>query len=464
MTSDEFLVFLKQKNRRIDKKFFGKPNYIIQHRVCNTACDIVKRFADVEFDDLDLNLYIMCQNVGYKEFSHKYESCLEYAFLKPDKFVDELYKFFNDTARYIKKNNLISNFYLFFSTFEELAYNYSGDRESSKYKVFISYMDLLSEQVEFLRPNLFSINQLVVGVTTDDELITQNDPFPNLDVPGYEIVRQPPKSIDDADKLYKKYGYDLATFDKSHAQSNFHINNINLLVPFINEYTYDMVPSVPYMPFLEEKYVIGTKDTDFTDMLQRRKRTLPANGLSVTFEGSKFIKSMLLKEVYYNQSIHLLCKFETEQGDVTVRYNTRTKQFFSPFDYSFKLAQSYHDSIKQITLWVYSAYVCPSEDLMPTNEAYHEFADDPDAVVTFASIGGKLRTTLDKTTNGHLDYEKYQEKTISIAGYIRKLPTGQKASEKKKELAELLGLELKDNETYVEGFVRTSWVLKEPKE
>lgn len=461
MTEDEFLSFLTQKNKRINKKFSGKPNYIIQHRVCNTACDIVKALNGVEFEKLDLDLYLMCQNVGYKDFSLKYEGVLEYAVLKPSEFVDELYKFYNDTARYIKKNNLLDNFYLFFTTFEEMAYSFSGDRTSSEYKVFISYMDLLTEQLEFIRPNLFNINQLVVGITTDDEMLVQNDPFPNLDVPSYEIFKSQVHDIAEGIKLYEKYGYDLEKLEETHAASMFHINNINLLVPYINEFTYDMVPTETYFPSIELENIIETKDTDFTDMLLRRKRTLPANGLSVSFENSKYIKKMLLKEVYYNQSINLLCKFSTIRGDVTVRYNTRTKKFFSPFDYSSKAATMYHNFLKQIALWVYSAYVCPSEDIMPTNEGYHEFADDPNAVVTFASIGGKLRSTLEGSSNSHLDYEKYKEKTVSIAGYIRKLPAGQKASDKKKELAALLGLELKDNETYVEGFIRTSWVLKE---
>ena len=42
------------------------------------------------------------------------------------------------------------------------------------------------------------------------------------------------------------------------------------------------------------------------------------------------------------------------------------------------------------------------------------------------------------------------QKSISIAGYIRKLPDGQKASEDKIALATSLGLSLADDETYVE--------------
>ena len=59
-----------------------------------------------------------------------------------------------------------------------------------------------------------------------------------------------------------------------------------------------------------------------------------------------------------------------------------------------------------------------------------------------------------------MDYEKYEQKSVSIAGYIRKLPEGQKASEEKQLLAKTLGLNLSDNETYVEPFVRQSWKLK----
>ena len=88
------------------------------------------------------------------------------------------------------------------------------------------------------------------------------------------------------------------------------------------------------------------------------------------------------------------------------------------------------------------------------------FTDDIKAELSFSSIGGKARTTLSKGSNKHLDYEKYEQKSVSIAGYIRKLPEGQKASEEKQLLAKVLRLSLSDNETYVEPFVRQSWKLK----
>lgn len=106
------------------------------------------------------------------------------------------------------------------------------------------------------------------------------------------------------------------------------------------------------------------------------------------------------------------------------------------------------------------AYVCPDEEILPTEEAYHDFTDDKNAVCTFTSIGGKLHTTLNRDLNRHIKYERYTEKMVSIAGYIRKLPDGQKPLEEKRKLAELLGLSIAENETYVEPHNRRCWELK----
>lgn len=152
----------------------------------------------------------------------------------------------------------------------------------------------------------------------------------------------------------------------------------------------------------------------------------------------------------------MLCKFFTLYGDITVRYNTKSGSFFSTFDHQF----DFHLNLKRIALWIYASYVCPTEKIIPTEEAYHGFTDDKHAEVSFSSIGGKLRATLSSKTNSHLDLDKYMQKSISIAGYIRKLPDGQKASEDKIALATSLGLSLADDETYVEPFIRQSWVLK----
>lgn len=58
-------------------------------------------------------------------------------------------------------------------------------------------------------------------------------------------------------------------------------------------------------------------------------------------------------------------------------------------------------------------------------------------------------------------YGDYEAAEASIQGYIQKLPTGQKASEEARTLAESLGYDLEPNETYVRHFIRQVFRLKE---
>ena len=346
---------------------------------------------------------------------------------------------------------------MFMSIFEE-ASNISSEHRN----IFLAYMDLLIEQTEFLRPAQFNNNQLIAGITTEGEPLVIADPFPNIDLPNYEVLnnRKTGREAQEfLEKTYKKYGYNFADYQYLHASSNVYINNVNLLVPFINEFTYDMLPTKPYCPRNDIKFV-HCEDIDFTEMLRSRRKTLPANGLNVEFEDSIYFENILLKETYHNNSIHLLCKFTTKFGETTVRYNTKTGTFFSAFDFVGGYFDELHQNLKRIALWIYTAYVCPTDEIIPTEEAYHKFTDDKNAKVKFAAIGGKLRSTLSTKSNTHLDLEKYKQKTVSIAGYIRKLPEGKKASEEKVRLAQSLGLSLADNETYVEPFIRQSWVLR----
>lgn len=56
--------------------------------------------------------------------------------------------------------------------------------------------------------------------------------------------------------------------------------------------------------------------------------------------------------------------------------------------------------------------------------------------------------------------DRYETEVKHISGYIRKLPDGQKASERAVTLAQSLGYDLADNETYVQPFERSSWIIR----
>ena len=456
LTYDEILDLGEAAHRRTDRKYADDPSYIIRKRVVNTATEVIRKINNLEFSDLATDIYLICDEVGYKFFSSKYRNVIEFAKLHPEKLFDQLYKYLREIAREIKKENLLQEFFMFMSVLSEATRISKEHRE-----IFLAYLDLLSEQTEFLRPNVFNYNQLIVGITTEGDVLTINDPFPNLDLPVYELSKSRKKGTEAVavmEKACRKYGYNFDDYEEIHATSGCYSNNINFLIPYINEFTYDMLPEKPYPPDSRIRLIEIKNPFSYGEMLRARKRTLPTNGLLVEFEDER----AFLKEVYYNNSIHLLCKFSTINGDITVRYNTVSEAFFSPFDWIGGYADDLHNTLKQIALWLYAAYVCPNEEqgILPTEEAYHSFTDDTQAKVTFSSIGGKARTTLSKSSNKHLDYEKYEQKSVSIAGYIRKLPEGQKASEEKQLIAKSLGLSLNEDETYVEPFMRQSWKLK----
>ena len=184
VTYDEILDLAEAAHRRIDKKFADDPSYIIRKRVANTATEVIRKVKDLAFSDLATDMYLICDEVGYKFFSSKYRNVIEFAKLHPEKLFDQLYKYLRDTAREIKKNNLLQDFFLFMSILSEATRISTEHRE-----IFLAYLDLLSEQTEFLRPNMFNYNQLIVGITTEGDVLTVNDPFPNLDLPVYELSK-----------------------------------------------------------------------------------------------------------------------------------------------------------------------------------------------------------------------------------------------------------------------------------
>ena len=169
---------------------------------------------------------------------------------------------------------------------------------------------------------------------------------------------------------------------------------------------------------------------------------------------------MLLKEIYHNGAIVCLYRIETSQGETAGFYNTQTKQFVSMFTHTEEQTTLLGNYIENTILWCYAAFVGSDTSILPTAECYNEYLNDPNAEITFTSIGGKLRVpTETKHIRTIAGDDRYETEVKHISGYIRKLPDGQKASERAVTLAQSLGYDLADNETYVQPFERSSWII-----
>lgn len=348
MNAENEMIVMKA-HKHIDKKYYGTPSYLSRKHVVNTMSSVLNNIENISFDDLTSDNFFICREVGFQFFSEKYRGALEFAKMQPERLADQLYKMLRDLGKEIKKKDgCIEEFFLFMSLFEENAV------VSEKYKsLYLAYMDLLLEQSEFLKPNLYDKHHIVAGVTTEGDILLTTDPFPDIDLPVYELTRSGVTGVEANilfEKLLKKHGINsIEEFYFYNFASNTFSNNISLLVPYINEYTFDMLPHHVYatntqIPFVKSKCI------DFKERLQNRRKTLPTNGVIITFENSIYLKKVILKEIFHNNAIHLLCKMETTAGDVTVRYNTKTGGFFSPFNHMDGYCSKLHTSLKMLSL------------------------------------------------------------------------------------------------------------------
>ena len=166
----------------------------------------------------------------------------------------------------------------------------------------------------------------------------------------------------------------------------------------------------------------------------------------------------MLKEVYRFGQVVLLYKLETWYGDIVGAYRTKDNLFYSNYTHATNNVNKLDDIIKEFVLWGYTSFVCDEEMLSLTTDCYQRFFNEHETEVHFTQIGGKLKPASNKLVRHIIaGKEGYETQTKHINGYIRKLPDGQKASEKAVQLAKSLGYNLLPSETYVAPFERQSW-------
>ena len=183
----------------------------------------------------------------------------------------------------------------------------------------------------------------------------------------------------------------------------------------------------------------------------RRRRTLPSNGVKVIIEGNPLIEEIKMKELYHADSIHMIARFRLKAGDYLVRFNTMSGLFLSTFLNSTNPeATLVHDLLESAALWLYALYVL---DDVGDWEKYFD-----GKITEKEAVGGKLRKVYGSSKKKDKDNLEQSDRTIN--GYVRRLPVGQKASDEAIDRARKLGYDLNESETYVQSFIRSSWVVK----
>ena len=144
------LAVLIEQDKKLEKKFAssGLALFMMHKRTSTTACHVCRRISGVDFSKLTMSLYAMCNEEGFKEFTRPYEAALEYAYVQPEKFVNQLYGFYTKQAKTILSSKSLGKFISF------LTFMYCREKpeDEAERNILRAYTDLLFQQTEFLRP------------------------------------------------------------------------------------------------------------------------------------------------------------------------------------------------------------------------------------------------------------------------------------------------------------------------
>lgn len=482
---ESFLKYRKTLESKIIKK--PLPVQIIMRRTLNTAISVMEHLHTIDFCDLILSLYKICGNVEQGAIIHEFEKQIELAGANPDKFVLQLHQFYSVLSKKIKHMRMYQDLFRLIAYFFTMIKDNLGsdDEEQVDLGVLYSFSDLVIQTLEYLKPDQFNSNQIVAGVRTDGSIMTIKDPLPMCDAITYVCELALLKGQDyTGTKVFADimdhYGYsairNFNAVQRILTMSSVYMDNICLMLPFMNEYTFEMLPSVAM--HVEDYEPLPTStilNSDLECKLKKRKRLLPTNGVIIQFDGLHFINSIRMREVMYDDAIHMLFKADLNSvGEVSGYYNTRTGNFSSVFDLMIACKSGdivdISGQLENFILWMYCAAVRDDSDIN-----LQSFSDSMgvshEARVSIFTIGGSLRDTYsaadsiatDGIAEGNCtkrasrkgNPDRYEAVTRTLNGMIRRLPIGWKASERARQLAYYYGLELKDNETYVQPFIRT---------
>lgn len=475
-TDEKTIYTMEYFAPRVAKKVDGKP-LAMQSIMINTfsaSIMILDRIRDVPFYELALSTFAYCKDTQFAGFAKKYEAQIELAGCAPERFVMNLHSFYNEMASKIKKPELLPLFFQFMGFFMRLRYTKynSGINQN----VILAYTDLILQQLDYLRPSKFDLSNTIVGLTLEGQAITIKDPFAYADMAGWDSVKAhfvdklPPPSYEDA---YRKYGYlGIDSYEEANALGRRQriFNGVRAaLLPFINEYTFDIVPANQHSGNLEMmSFMKANLDIEaLLIKLKSRRRTLPTNGVHIEFEDStEVLKTLLLKEIVEQNTVFLLFKLTNDEGDISGYYDTNEEYFFTTVveakvDTHYK--KSFYDVIRAIVLFCYASNVL--DDPLYSDDCFMDAFENfvfPIKAKSFGK-GGALRNVYNpspEAKGSRKDDARYDTKQRVINGYVRKLPAGQNASEEAKRRAERLGYKLEINETYISPFVKTVIILK----
>lgn len=427
------------------------------------ALQVVSRLDGIPFYEIAMGVFVYCKDEACRFISKDFEAAIELAGAAPEKFILTLHKFYNNISAKLRKPAMLIAFAQFVHTFMRLRYTKSG--KGINPNIILAYTDLILNTLYYLHPNKLDYSVDVVGISIDGRPLTVETPYGLVPLCEFRyIVAKMAGNKISAEEIFAKEGIQLPKggVEEIYRRVRLRENISGNLLPFLNEYTFDIYPT-NWPRELNELFLVKV-DVDIADVkakLKKRRRPLPSNGVKVEFDDpAEIFKHLIIKEIVMYDQVYMLYRLVTDIGDFSGYFATESGFFYC-------LNEQKSDEIINViagTVLYFYAGATLDEGYEPENFkniAYNLFwAIDAHCY----GVGGPLRNAYDKqpSQSGVRKADaRFAQKDVLINAAIRQLPAGQKASQQAIENARRLGYTLAPGETFVMPFIKRVFYLKD---
>lgn len=462
---DRILYYQRKYGKRRGESW---GDWILKKRSINTAVHIISEISGIGFEELEQGLYFRCDE-QLRIFQRRYESQMEEAYLRPDEFVKNIDAFYSNVCSYIEENQLFREFFRFTEmlTFQRRRKVGENRRYDAVYNAYIS---LLMQQVMYFSRDRLAYS--VIGISEKGELLYALNPNPYIDVGIYELEKKMAKltsgKIELAEReildAYRAYSYDFQSLEEAYtceAMTRIFDNNLYNMIPYTSERTLDILIQEPYCHYVPVFPRVWQDTEVYRRRLQHRNYMLPATGITAEFINAGDIKEIRFAEELHNGEMVLLYRVITDgNGEYSGYYRTKCGLFYSIYEYSNHT--EWHERIENFILENYMILTCTYEITRKKNFAIRQvdsferefhYPYQPLAIYNYKGTAEHK-----KGTGSARKYikENYMEEIRTKNGYIRRLPSGQNASEGAIQSASEIGIELPAGMTYVRSHEYTT--------
>ncbi len=450
----EMLLLQTKYGKRRGMSF---SDWVIKKRTISIAALVISAVSQFDFCELETAIYFHSIPDKYNWFIRVYAILMEEAAINADRFASQIDNYLRDTYLTIEKNAWYRDYFDFcVLTMKEVE----TKRRQGYKSVMSAYVSLLMQQSTYFTCS--SLERTIYGIAESGKPLFKKAEHPYIDLGVYDLEKSLLKAGQlSSKKLYdtfNKYGYEIRSLEEWDFLINItrvFDNNTFRMIPYIDERTAFVSIEELFMSNIIE-FPRRWKSTEvYSERLKERDYLLPANGVIATYKNAGDIKEIRFIETLHEHEVVMLYRVSTRYGQFSGYYCTKSGRFYSIYD---DTVGPMHEQIKNFVLENYMLLTCDYEirskriyAIRQTENLQTEFHYPDQPLVSF-----QYRTLDRPAVSGKAQWrahayhkEEYQEEIKTRVGYIRNLPTGQKASDTACEYAGKLGIRLAEGKTYV---------------